>query len=68
MTSSHDANIQNHRNEPDWDPLYLQVAAQLGEESDGRASLQVRVQILLELGRHHTSEVGENAWSDVNLA
>lgn len=47
---------------------YLQVAAQLGEEGDGRAGLQVRVQILLELRGHHTGEVGEDAWSDVDLA
>lgn len=47
---------------------YLQVAAQLGEEGDGGARLQVGVQILLKLGRHHSSKVSEDAWSNINFA
>ena len=40
----------------------LDDAAQLGEESDGRARLQVRVQILLERRRlDHGGKVGEDA-------
>lgn len=48
-------------------PSYLQVAAQLREEGDRRAGLEVGVKILLKLGRHHTSEVCEDAGSDVDL-
>lgn len=46
---------------------HLQVATQLRQESDGRTSLQIRVQVLLELGRHDTCEVGEDAGSNVDL-
>lgn len=47
--------------------LYLQVAAQLREEGDRRAGLEVRVKILLKLGRHHTGEVSEDAGSDIDF-
>ena len=47
--------------------LYLQVAAQLREESDWWSGLQIRVQVLLELGRHDACEVGEDTGSDVDL-
>lgn len=47
---------------------YLQVATQLRQESDRRSSLQIRVQIFLELRRHNTCEVGEDPGSDVDLA
>lgn len=48
--------------------VYLQVAAQLRQEGDGGSSLQIRVQVLLELRRHHAGEVGEDARGDVDLA
>lgn len=47
---------------------YLQIAAELREEGDGGACLQVRVQILLELRGHHSGEVSEDARSNVDLA
>lgn len=47
--------------------LYLQVAAQLREEGDRRTGLEVRVKILLKLGRHHTGEVSEDAGSDIDF-
>ena len=46
---------------------YLQVAAELGQEGDGGARLQVRVQVLLKLRGHHSGEVGEEAGGDVDL-
>ena len=47
---------------------YLQVAAQFREEGDWGARLQVGVQVLLELGGHDPSEVGEDTRGNVDLA